>query len=195
MADNVPTYDDYSDLRRKYMELVVDYSLVVEFNGLGGPDDVGRGPDILAMKLKWAMRAAKGLTAVVEAMDFFANSPDLKDLHNEWPHFVATFDWYSGRHERFKLLRDLAKLWNIHVDGEEVRRGGRPKGSTMHLTRESIVEWLRPYIKSLDAEGKHPTRALVAELAGVVPETLRSRHRDFFTWVELLKASEDSPYN
>ena len=176
MAGYVPTYDDYSDLRHRFMELIQDYFLVVKFSGLGGPDDVGLGPEILAMKFERAENTVNNLMKIVQTMDFLADSPGVKDLHDSWFNLVDILDGYSGVHERFKPLREMAKAWDMDIGEEVANRVGRPKGSSKYQTPESILELVGPYIKALKGEGKHPTRALVAEGIGV-DESTTSNYR------------------
>ena len=93
----------------------------------------------------------------------------------------------------------LAKAWGKDI-GEEVetrsgRPVGRPKGSSMYLTSESVQAWLAPYIKALWDEGKHPTQEQVATLADVDLTTMKYHVRKFFTWVKLLETLKDSSSN
>ena len=81
------------------------------------------------------------------------------------------------------------------VDKQVGKPVGRPKGSSIYATSDAILEELAPYIKALRGEGKHPARALVAVRMGIDPDTLRSRHRPFFTWPKLLAALEGEPSN
>ena len=179
MAGYVPTLDDYLDLRHKFMELVKDYLLLYQMNGVQSIVDLYID---CSEKAEEALQSAKELIVQVNRIDALA-ATDAAALWDVWPEVNNILEDYAfhhvevkggvvhGVHEWFKPLWVAAKAWNLDI-GEEVetrvgRPVGRPKGSSTYLTSESVRAWLAPYIKALWDEGKYPTQGIVAERASV----------------------------
>jgi hypothetical protein len=188
MARYVPTTDQVNELRGELMEVLNDYVLMAVFNGISGPDDVYRvffsmlnglrgdedlcrEPSFLTMQREEAVNSARHLLQVLEEIDILAT--DSLGLADAWPRWVDTRWEYSGVHERFKPLRELALVWKIDLTAAvaKARGGRRPR----FKAPEEVLDWLRPYVEMCTKETPplNPSIELVAGFMGCHPNNIR----------------------
>jgi hypothetical protein len=205
MAGYVPTVEEFERVRGQLMELAKDYLILYQMNGVQNIVDLYID---CSEKAKEALQSAKDLMAHVEHIEALAET-DAEALGDEWQDVLDILEDYSFHHvdvesgvvhrvhESFKPLWVAAEALGLHTGGmgEAIAnlRRGRPRGSSMYQSPESILEWLGPYVKTCKEGGRYPTRELVASYANVVVDTMMYHVKKHFSgWVVMLAALEDS---
>jgi hypothetical protein len=117
----VPTYVDYSQLRRKFWELVKDFRLqetmcgVKDFKDLRAlTGDPSMRESMLSRK-KEAALIADHLQSVIDRMDALVDEAGAQALVDSWPGLLNVLESHSGDHESFEPLRAVAKAWEVDV--------------------------------------------------------------------------------
>ena len=175
MAEYEPTFGDYLDLRHNFMELVKDYLLLYQMNGVQSIVDLYIDT---SEKAEEALQSAKDLIVQVDRIDALA-ATDHAALGDVWPEVNNILEDYSfhhvevkggvvhGVHEWFKPLWVAAKALGLDVgkiEEEVARQMGRPRGTGSYPTKESFNTAHQEAISRLRKRGDfNPSQEKIAE--------------------------------